>query len=106
MAKRSKHFNSAKHGRADIPRLRRMTDAEIERTAPNELPVLPESFWKNARVVVPSPKEAISFRVDADVLGWFRAAGPRYQSRMNAVLRTYVDEMRRPSQRRRPRRAV
>ena len=34
--------------------------------------------------------EAISLRVDRDVLAWFRAQGPRYQSRMNAVLRTYV----------------
>lgn len=106
MAKRSKHSNSAKHGRADLARLRRMTDAEIERTAPDELPFLPDSFWKNAHVVVPSPKEAISFRVDADVLAWFRAAGARYQSRMNAVLRTYVDEMRQPSRRRRSRRTV
>jgi hypothetical protein len=35
-------------------------------------------------------KEAISLRGDQDVLEWFRAQGPRYQSRMNAVLRTYV----------------
>jgi uncharacterized protein (DUF4415 family) len=42
---------------------------------------------------MPPSKEAISFRVDADVLEWFRAAGPRYQTRMNAVLRSYVREM-------------
>jgi len=37
-------------------------------------------------------KQAISLRVDADVLEWFRAQGPRYQSRMNAVLRSYMTQ--------------
>lgn len=106
MAKRSKVPNTAKHGQADLARLRRMTDAEIEHTAPSELPFLPDNFWKDARVVVPSTKEAISFRVDAEVLEWFRAAGPRYQSRMNAVLRSYVEQMGKPAKRRRTRKPV
>lgn len=38
----------------------------------------------------PLGKEAISLRVDADVLAWFRRQGPRYQTRMNAVLRAHV----------------
>jgi uncharacterized protein (DUF4415 family) len=29
--------------------------------------------------------------VDADVLEWFKAAGPGYQTRMNAVLRAYKE---------------
>ena len=37
------------------------------------------------------PKEAISLRVDADVLEWFRAQGEGYQTRMNAVLRAFRD---------------
>jgi len=45
-------------------------------------------------VEAPVPKRAISLRVDADVLGWFRAGGPRYQTRMNAVLRSYMERMR------------
>jgi uncharacterized protein (DUF4415 family) len=36
-------------------------------------------------------KEAISLRLDADVLDWFRARGPGYQTRINAVLRAYKD---------------
>jgi uncharacterized protein (DUF4415 family) len=46
-------------------------------------------------VVVPPPKEAISLRVDEDVLKWFRDQGPRYQTHMNAVLRSYMDAVRR-----------
>lgn len=45
-------------------------------------------------MVVPGPKQAISLRVDQDVLDWFKSSGPRYQSRMNSVLRSYVTAMR------------
>src|SRR5262245_48674757 len=37
------------------------------------------------------PKAAISLRVDADVLEWFKAQGPGYQTRINLVLRAYRD---------------
>jgi uncharacterized protein (DUF4415 family) len=67
-----------------------MTDAEIERTAPPELANLPKDFWNSAELAPTVLKEPISLRVDVDVLDWFRAQGPRYQSRMNAVLRTYM----------------
>jgi uncharacterized protein (DUF4415 family) len=70
-----------------------MTDAEIEATSPPELRNLPEDFWQGARVVTPVTKEAISIRLDSDVVAFFRKAGPRYQSRINAVLRSYVDEV-------------
>ena len=77
-------------GRADIERLRKMSEAEIADTSPPELSDLHEDFWDDAVVVTPQPKEAISLRVDGDVLAWFRAQGPRYQTRMNAVLRSYM----------------
>jgi uncharacterized protein (DUF4415 family) len=38
------------------------------------------------------PKAAISLRVDADVLEWFKAQGPGYQTRINAILRAYKEE--------------
>ena len=46
-------------------------------------------------MVEPVPKQAVSLRVDRDVLAWFRAGGPRYLSRMNAVLRAYMREVER-----------
>jgi uncharacterized protein (DUF4415 family) len=67
-----------------------MTEREIERTSPPELADLPADFWSEADIVVPPPKQAISLRVDQDVLAWFKEQGPRYQTKMNAVLRTYV----------------
>jgi uncharacterized protein (DUF4415 family) len=79
------------HGRANLARLRRVTDAEIARTAPEELRDLPADFWNEAVPVLPTAKVPISLRVDADVLEFFRESGPRYQSRMNAVLRSYME---------------
>ena len=38
------------------------------------------------------PKTAISLRLDADVLAWFKAGGPGYQTRINAVLRAFMEE--------------
>lgn len=67
-----------------------MTDEEIERAVPREYQNLPDHFWDNANVVWPVGKEAISIRLDEDVLDWFRQSGPRYQSRINAVLRSYM----------------
>lgn len=84
-------------GKADLERLRRMTDEEIEANADEDLPIFPDSFWKNARVVAPVGKRAISLRIDVDVINWFRATGPRYQSRINAVLRQYVTAVGPPS---------
>jgi uncharacterized protein (DUF4415 family) len=81
-------------GRADLSRLRKVSDAEIRRTSPSELSDLPAEFWDDAEVVVPTPKRAISIRLDEDVVEWFRRSGPRYQTRMNAVLRMYVKRMR------------
>jgi uncharacterized protein (DUF4415 family) len=40
---------------------------------------------------MPATKKAVSIRLDSDVLSWFRKKGRRYQSRINAVLRAYVE---------------
>jgi len=49
-----------------------------------------DRFWKTARVVMPRPKEAITIRLDADVVEWFRGKGKGYQTRINAILRSYM----------------
>ena len=74
--------------RADVRR--DYGERRIVATSPPELANLPAGFWARARLTPPIGKQAISLRVDADVLTWFRKQGPRYQSRMNAVLRAYM----------------
>jgi len=81
-------------GRADLARLRKTSDRAIARTSPPELADLPAEFWADATLVHPVAKQPISLRLDADVLDWFKKQGPRYQSRMNAVLRAYMSAVR------------
>ena len=60
-----------------------------------EGPSLGAAFWRTARVVYPDgPKERLTVRFDRDIVDWFRAQGRGYQTRMNAVLRAYVDAVR------------
>ena len=86
-------------GRADLVRLRRVSEREIQATSPPELADLPDDFWDEATVVEPAAKQPISLRVDTDVLRWFKTQGPRYQSRINAVLRSYMTQRRQLSRR-------
>ena len=78
-------------GRADLDRLNRMSDKAVRDSSPPELSGLPHDFWNSAELVEPVRKQAVSLRIDEDVLAWFRQNGPRYQSRMNAVLRSYMN---------------
>ncbi|MBO6918484.1 MAG: BrnA antitoxin family protein [Rhizobiaceae bacterium] len=55
---------------------------------------LPDDFWDEAEIVEPKTKTAISIRVDADVLEYFKSQGKGHLTRMNAVLRSYVDAQR------------
>ncbi|MCC3586204.1 BrnA antitoxin family protein [Microcoleus sp. PH2017_30_WIL_O_A] len=57
----------------------------------SDIPELDASFWETAKLVKPLTKQAISLRVDRDVLDWFKSQGKGYQSLMNAVLRSYVE---------------
>lgn len=50
-----------------------------------------EIDWASARLVIPQPKKAVSVRLDADVLDFFKAQGRGYQTRMNAVLRAWME---------------
>ncbi|MBZ0168021.1 hypothetical protein MELA_02795 [Candidatus Methylomirabilis lanthanidiphila] len=95
MTRLSSKSRRPSRGRANLAHLGRVSDAEIARTAPPELADLPDDFWAEPALVLPVAKRAISLRVDEDVLDWFRTSGPRYQSRMNAVLRSYMAYVRR-----------
>ena len=65
----------------DDPENPPLTDEEMRRLKPMRL----EDF-------LPRPKEQISVRVDADVLKWLRSQGPGYQTKINAVLRAYMEQ--------------
>ncbi|MET4127665.1 BrnA antitoxin family protein [Roseovarius sp. MBR-6] len=50
-----------------------------------------EVDWSKARLVEPMPKKLISLRLDPDIVEFFRSQGKGYQTRMNAVLRAYME---------------
>jgi uncharacterized protein (DUF4415 family) len=77
----------------DWERLRTMSDAEIHAAAIADPDAQPtdETFWKNAKLTLPKAKETVTIRLDSEVLNWFKGQGKGYQTRINAVLRAYVE---------------
>ena len=57
----------------------------------SDAPSLPDAVWMRAADRLPRTKKQITLRIDAEVLEFFKHTGKRYQSRMNAVLRSYVE---------------
>ena len=78
----------------DWEKLDKLTDKEIEASIANDpdWAEFKDLDWSDAVVVVPPKKRAISIRVDQDVLDHFKQQGAGYQRRMNAVLRSYMDQ--------------
>jgi uncharacterized protein (DUF4415 family) len=65
-----------------------MPDDQIDTS---DSPYRPDAVWMKAADQLPHTKKQITLRIDAEVLEFFRNTGARYQSRMNAVLRSYVE---------------
>ena len=85
----------------DADELANLPDQEIDYS---DIPELDETFWQNAELSVPDNKERITLRVDRDILEYFRRGGQGYQTRINAVLRAYVQmQANRPPQSHPPR---
>jgi uncharacterized protein (DUF4415 family) len=70
-----------------------LTDEQIEEAVRNDPDAVPLDFnWDEAVLVIPPKKKAISIRVDEDVLDYFKHEGAGYQRRINAVLRSYMQQ--------------
>jgi len=85
--------SKAKRGTGtDWNRLRRASNAEIRKGVESDpdARATDEEFWKSARVVWPSRKAVVTMRLDRDLLEWFRQQRG-YQTRMNAILRAYMN---------------
>lgn len=88
-----KRASTSRKSHTHLPRVRRTTDVNMVRDgdAPEWTP---EMFARSvARKGLKSvPKKALlSLRVDADVIEWFKSQGTRYQSRMDGLLRAYME---------------
>ena len=87
---------------ADLKKLQPRKDArdrydtmsydEVAHAAASDPDSVPVDFdWSAAEVRIPMVKQAMSLRIDPDVLAFFKASGKGYQTRMNAVLRAYME---------------
>ena len=91
----------------DLTKLDATTDEDIARQIaedPDTAPELTDEWFDKAdfyigdklirrgrgRPPVESPKKLVSLRLDQDVVETFRAAGPGWQSRINAALRKHL----------------
>ena len=86
-----KNATSKKSG-TDFKRLDAMTDEDIDLSDIPE--VTPEMFAKGVvrRGLKPIVKRQLTLRLDSDVIDWFRSQGSGYQTKMNALLRAYMNE--------------
>lgn len=76
--------------RSDWQGAEAMPAAEVERLAEAEDGAPAEGWEATVVLGIPSRKEPVHIRLDAEVLAWFRAQGPGYQTRINEVLRSFV----------------
>jgi len=67
------------------------TREEIERQADADDGPLPEGWEDTVILGIPGPKRGVYLRLDPDVLDWFKETGKGYQTRINKVLRAFVE---------------
>ncbi len=77
--------------KTDWQRLEVMTDADIDTS---DIPELGADFFARAELRNP-PKQPVTLRLDADVLDWFKEQGQGYQTRINKLLRLYMQAQQR-----------
>lgn len=80
-----------KASKTDWGRLARQDDHDIDTS---EIPELDDEFFQHAQLQVPA-KKAVTIRLDADVLAWFKDQGSGYQTRINQLLRQYMQAQQR-----------
>lgn len=73
--------------KTDWKRLESMKDEDIDLS---DIPELEDSFFRHAELKVPT-KQSVTIRLDTDVLEWFKQQGKGYQTRINLLLRKYME---------------
>lgn len=57
----------------------------------SDIPETDAAFWADAEIKMPENKQGVYLRIDPKVLKWFKKQGKGYQTRINAVLRQFVE---------------
>jgi len=83
-----KEKNLQKSSQSDWARVDALRDEDIDFS---DIPELGEAFSRNAEIRLPERKVPVCIRLDREVVDWFKARGKRYQSRINAVLKAFIE---------------
>jgi uncharacterized protein (DUF4415 family) len=79
-------------GKTDWAKVDALSDEDIARAVAQDPDAAPINLdWSNAVIITPERKKALSIRLDPDVFAYFKSTGRGYQTRINAVLRHYVE---------------
>jgi uncharacterized protein (DUF4415 family) len=97
----TRRWGDRRKGKTDWARFDAMADEEVEASIANDpdWAEFKDIDWSDAVLVLPPKKKAISIRVDEDVLDYFKSQGEGYQRRINAVLRSYMQQKAKPKKR-------
>lgn len=97
----TRKWEDRRKGKTDWTRLDALTDEEIGAAIADDpdWQEFKDVDWSDAVLVIPPKKKAISIRVDEDVLDFFKSEGEGYQRRINAVLRSYMQQTTKPKKR-------
>ena len=83
-----KSLNELSVSKERLAQLKARSDKDINYS---DIPELDTDFWKNAEVRLPETKKGVYIRLDSDVLEWLKGQGKGYQTRINAILRSYYE---------------
>ncbi len=71
-----------------LKQIEAIRDEEIDYS---DVPETDAAFWDKAELRLPQPKKGVYLRLDQDLLDWLKRQGPGYQTRINAILRSYME---------------
>ena len=57
----------------------------------SDIPETDEAFWTQGEIHLPRKKQLITLRLDPEVLEYFKSSGKGYQTKINAILKSYVE---------------
>ena len=83
-----KKRTTKKRSRTNWAKFDALKDREIDTS---DIPEQRKTFFRRAMLRLPQPKAAVTIRLDRQVLDWFKTKGPGYQTRINALLRAYME---------------
>jgi uncharacterized protein (DUF4415 family) len=79
--------HSTKKSKTNWDKLSQMKELEINKS---DIPELDKSFFKKAILRLPRVKKMVSIRIDEDVLAWYKKQGKGYQTKINEILKMYM----------------